>query len=182
MVALDRITGLVAACACALAACASTSRSVLVSTTNTTAAPLYTPGEVELYVARNGGQSACPLDLAPDVDFAPRTAALRPGAALAIDAWARCLNRPELLQSTIVLLGGDEPNAPPGLFVLRAQRVRDALVAHGVAAQRVLIGATNATREGGAHATRSGVRVEVTTASTLRAFPPQNKLLGLGVR
>lgn len=188
MKAVQNIGGLVAACACALGAaalgCASAPRAEPVSTTTTTAAePGYTPGEVQLYVARNSGASqACSPSLTPDVDFAPRTADPQPGELATLDAWARCLNLPELAQTTIVLLGGNDVDGPADLFMQRAERVREALVARGIDPQRIVVGATNATREGGPYASKSGVRLETTHATTVRSFPPQNKLARYGVR
>ena len=166
--------------ACASAAaigCATAPRSAPVGTTTTTStdAPAYTPGDVVLYRAQREG--ACPSDLSPDVDFAPRTAELLAGETPGLDAWAKCLTYPGLEHVTVVLVGGDEREGPVGLFLQRAQRVREALAARGVDAQRVVIGATNAGREGAGSRTSTGaVRLEMTTMSTIRAFPPQTKV------
>jgi hypothetical protein len=50
----------------------------------------------------------------------------------------------------------------------RASVVRVMLVARGIDPQRIIIGARNASREGGPHAVKDAVRVESTYAQTLR--------------
>ena len=107
----------------------------------------------------------------------PRTAELLADEGPGLDAWAKCLTYPGLEHVTIVLVGGDEREGPVGLFLQRAQRVREALLARGVDAQRVVIGATNAGREGAGSRTSTGsVRLEMTTMSTIRSFPPQTNV------
>jgi hypothetical protein len=177
MTFVDRIArlGWIATGALALSAsaCATSQGSTVpVSTTSTTGATGYTPEGVELYLARQDGVSSCGADLRENVDFAPRAVEIAPSELPDIDRWARCLNQPELQHATVVLVGGDVAAEPQPLFVQRAQRIRDALVARGVDPRRVVIGAANAAREGGRNAAATGVRVEVTNSQTLRGFVP----------
>lgn len=169
------------ACAGALAfavsACASAPPAEAVSTTATRAA--QADATYARYVAPRAAKGRCSLGLPTEIDFTPRTAELPADAAPVVDTWARCLNLPELEHTTIVLLGGDGPDTPAGLFVQRAQLLRDALVARGVARDRMVIGAANASRDGGPYVTRDGVRLETTTVTTIRAFPRQNARYGV---
>jgi hypothetical protein len=153
---------------CALSAMGCASRQAEpVSTTATHGA--YLPGEVELYIAREVRQDVCRVDLPPNVDFAAGTAELIPGEVQALDAWAHCVNRPEVAHTTIVLLGGEGEQDPEGLFAQRAAVVRTLLVQRRVDPERIVIGAPNRTRAG-THGARDVVRLETTHAQTLRAM------------
>lgn len=193
MIIADRIArlGWIATAAAALATtatlgCASSMgrTSEPVSTTSTTSGDVYTPGSVELYAARREpvAPGACPRGLAQDLEFKPMSAEPAPSEAADLDQWAQCLSRPEMQHATVVLVGGDEANGPVGLFAQRAQSIRNALVMRGVDAGRVIIGATNASREGGPFASTRGVRVEVTTAETVRAFVPRETGMRQSIR
>jgi hypothetical protein len=163
------VAALVAASACAT----SQGSNVPVSTTTTTgASSAATPEGVELYIARQNAGRSCGADLRANVDFVARTADMLPGEISDVERWARCLNQPELLHATVVLVGGVAASESQELFIQRAQRIRDALIARGVDPQRVIIGATNASREGGPYAALTGVRVEVTSSQTVRSFVP----------
>lgn len=157
-----------------------------VSQASLTSGPVYAPDAVELYAARRAAGAECGTRLAPTLQFAPGTDALRPGEVERLAAWAVCLNRPELAHTTVVLLGADEPNGPTGLFGARTKRIRDALVARGVAPERVIVGAPSATREGGKMGPTSSVLLELTSSDTLRALapvdPPVTGGVGLGLR
>jgi hypothetical protein len=89
-----------------------------------------------------------------------------------IDRWASCLNEPQMQHATVVLVGGQARSEPDGLFVARAGRVRDALIARGVEARRIVIGTENASRDGTPFAGNTGVRVETTHQQSLREFVP----------
>jgi outer membrane protein OmpA-like peptidoglycan-associated protein len=152
-------------------ACASPPPAEPVSATTTRGADIA--GELELGGARDPDQPACKVDVSPDVHFAPRTAALLPGETRALEAWASCFNRPQLVHMTVVLLGGEDDEGSLGIFAQRAGVVRDLLVARGVDPQRVVIGAPNRSREGGHRAGADAVRVEATHAQTLRGMAPR---------
>lgn len=167
--------------------CASAPRQEPVSSATVTGydyTPAYTPGAVELYVARQDQEGACPRDLAPNIDFVPKTAQIAGSEAGDLDRWAKCLNQPYFQHTTVVLVGGDEPGGPAGLFLQRAARIRDSLVMRGVDGSRVLIGAPSAARDGGPYATTQGVRVELSSSTTLRAMSraPRAAGQGYGVR
>jgi hypothetical protein len=147
----------------------------------------YAPGAVELYTARRSEGPACGPTAPSSIQFAPQTDALLAGEGERLAAWAECLNRPNLAHTTVVLLGGSEPEGGEGLFVARASRIREGLVARGVAPERVVIGAPSAAREGGNLGSTSAVRLEVTTSDTLRAMrkpppPPVTGGVGFGLR
>jgi len=154
-------------------ACASTQTpQTPVSTTTTTSAQAVDPAGVELYLARKPASAKCGGDLRENVDFLPRSGSIDRTDMPDLDRWARCLNEPEMQHATVVLVGGQALSEPPGLFVERAGRVRDALVARGVEARRIVIGATNASRDGTPFAGNTGVRIETTHEQTLRGFVP----------
>ncbi len=155
------------------------------STTTITSGPTYTPGAIELYTARQHTGTACGTQVTPTVQFAPGTDGMLPGEGERVTAWATCLNRPELAHTTVVLVGGDEPGGPEGLFISRANRLRQALIERGVAPERILVGAPSASREGGQSAATSAVVMEVTTSETLRALTPKPPIttgIGYGLR
>ena len=165
----------------ALGGCATTMRSEPAGTTRTTAGS-YAPGGVALYTAQKDVQGQCPSDLSPNIEFPQRSVELVPAEGAYLDKWAACLDHPALLQATVVLVGGDDPAGARGLFVQRAQRVKDALVLRGVDARRIVIGASNASRAGGADASATGVRVELTHTSAVRSFPDQDPAVRYGLR
>ena len=176
---VDRIArlGWLATATLALAmasACASTqtpaSAQTPVSTTTTTGAQVVEPGS-ELYPSRQAVLK-CGGDLRENVDFMPRSASIDRSDMPDIDRWARCLNQPEMKHATIVLVGGQARSEPEGLFVERAGRVRDALIARGVDARRIVIGTANASRDGTPFAGNTGVRLELTHEQSLREFVP----------
>ncbi len=70
-----------------------------------------------------------------------------------------CLASRPLHHTTVVLVGGQAASEPAGFFVARAGRIRDALIARGVDLHRIVIGATNASREGGLMVGDTGVRI-----------------------
>lgn len=151
-------------------ACASTQTQTPVSTTTTTSAQSVDPAGVELYLARQPAKSACGGDLRQNVDFLPRSPTIDRADLPDMDRWAACLNQPQMEHATIVLVGSQALSEPEGLFVLRAQHVRQALIARGVDARRIVIGATNASRDGSPFAGSTGVRIETTSEQTLRGF------------
>jgi hypothetical protein len=155
-------------------ACASTQAQTPtpVSTTMTTSAEVADRDGVELYFARLAASSKCGGDLRENVDFLPRSASIDQADMPDIDRWARCLNEPQMQHATVVLVGGQAKSEPDGLFVARAGRVRDALIARGVEARRIVIGTQNASRDGTPFAGNTGVRVETTHQQSLRAFVP----------
>jgi outer membrane protein OmpA-like peptidoglycan-associated protein len=151
-----------------------------VGTTTTTGGEVeYEPGSVELYVGRRAlGTSDCTRDLTPNVDFGSGTDAVLATELVELDKWAVCLNRSELAHTSIVIVGGDAPGEE-GLFVRRALRLRDLLAERGVASSRVVIGAPNATRAGGNGT--SGVRIELTHTSMVRALDPPDPSVRYGL-
>jgi hypothetical protein len=151
-------------------ACASAQNPV--STTTTTSAQVVAPERVELYLARQPASSRCGGDLRPNVDFLPRSGSIDRADLPDLDRWAACLNQPEMQHATIVLVGGQALSEPEGLFAERAGHVRDALIARGVEARRIVIGATNASRDGTPFAGNTGVRIETTHQQSLREFVP----------
>ena len=165
----------------ALGGCAGATRAEPVSTTSTTAGG-YMPGGVELYMARRDAPGQCPSDLSPNIEFPQRSVELVPAEGAYLDKWAACLNHPALSQATVVLVGGDDPAGVQGLFVRRAQRVKEALIARGVDGGRIVIGASNAARAGGAYASASAVRVEITHTNVVRSFPNQDPAVRYGLR
>lgn len=179
-------TALLSLCAVSVVSgCATAPRPEPVSTTTTTSAGAYEPrGGVDLYLARHGEDGrSCSPDLPPTVEFAHRSAVLLPAEHIGIEKWARCLNRPELAQTTVVLVGGDDPAAPTtGLFVQRAEQIKAALVRYGVDERRIVIGASNASREGGPWASVTGVRLELTHSQNVRSYPSQDPAVRYGIR
>jgi hypothetical protein len=143
-----------------------------VSTTATTSAQVADRDGVELYFARLAASSKCGGDLRENVDFLPRSASIDKADMPDIDRWAACLNEPQMQHATVVLVGGQARSEPDGLFVARAGRVRDALIARGVEARRIVIGTQNASRDGTPFAGNTGVRVETTHQQSLREFVP----------
>ena len=85
-----------------------------------------------------------------------------------------CLASRPLHDTTVVLVGGQAASEPAGFFVARAGRIRDALIARGVDLHRIVIGATNASREGGLMVGDTGVRIEVTHWQQVRGFVPSD--------
>jgi outer membrane protein OmpA-like peptidoglycan-associated protein len=148
-----------------------------VSITTTTGGG-YDPAEVELYTAGAPPPNGCRGSLASDVDFAPGTADLRANETLTLDAWATCLNRPELAHTTVILLGREGDDTTAGLFAQRASLVRAVLIDRGIDPARIVVGAANATRHGGRYPVKDSVRVEHTYAQTIRGGTPK----ALGVR
>jgi hypothetical protein len=154
----------------AAAGCGTTQTAV--GTTSTTSASVVDPDGPELYPTRPRSVTSCGDDLRQNVDFVPRSAAIDNSDMPDIKRWAACLNEPEMKHTTVVLLGGQSVNEPENLFVERATRVRDALVARGVDARRIVIGTHNASRDGTPFAGNTGVRLEVTHRQQLRQFVP----------
>ena len=150
--------------------CGSTQTAV--GTTSTTSASVVDPNGPELYPTRPRSVTSCGDDLRQNVDFMPRSAAIDNSDLPDINRWAACLNEPEMQHTTVVLLGGQSVNEPDNLFVERATRVRNALVARGVDARRIVIGTHNASRDGTPFAGNTGVRLEVTHRQQLREFVP----------
>lgn len=176
MNAVDKIArlGWFATATLALAAatgCASTRSQVPVSTTTTTSADVVDPSGPGLYPPLST-TSKCGGDLRQNVDFLPRSASIDRADMPDVDRWARCLNQSYMQHATVVLVGGQAPSEPEGLFVERAARVRSALIARGVDAHRIVIGTQNASRDGTPFAGNTGVRVELTNQQTLREFVP----------
>lgn len=128
----------------------------------------YAPDAVELSSVQQKTSKACGTGLAPTIQFGPRTAALVPGEGDRLATWAACLNRPTLAHTTVVLVGGDEPGAPEGLFAARAGRIREGLVAQGVAPERIVDGTRSASREGGKLGPTSTMTLEVTSTDCVR--------------
>jgi hypothetical protein len=143
-----------------------------VSTTTTTSAQVADRDGVELYFARLAASSKCGGDLRENIDFLPRSASIDQADMPDIDRWAKCLNEPQMQHATVVLVGGQARSEPDGLFVARAGRVRDALIARGIEARRIVIGTENASRDGTPFAGNTGVRVETTHQQSLREFVP----------
>ena len=172
---VDRIArlGWFATAAVALVACAGCgSRQTPVSTTTTTSAEVVDTNGPELYPTRLRNVTNCGDDLRQNVDFVPRSASIDKADLPDIDRWAGCLNEPEMQHATVVLLGGQSVNEPENLFVERASKVRNALVARGVDARRIVIGTHNASRDGTPFAGNTGVRLELTHRQQLREFVP----------
>ena len=172
---VDRIArlGWVATATLALAAVsACASRQTPVSTTTTTTAQLAEPAGPQLYPRRQRVVTKCGEDLHENVDFLPRSAAIDRADMPDLDRWAGCLNEPEMQHATVVLLGGQSVSEPENLFVERATRVRNALIARGVEARRIVIGTHNASRDGTPFAGNTGVRIELTHIQELREFVP----------
>jgi len=161
-------------------ACATTSRDAVGQTSTTAGA--YAPGSVELYMARSDSSGGCSSDLARTVDFAPNATDVAVGEVRELERWARCLSRPELEHATLVLVGGQDPNAPDNLFVQRAMRIREVLSSRGVDVSRIVIGAPNATREGGRVAETTSVRLELTTAASIAGMRPSDAAVMRGIR
>ncbi|MEA2746933.1 MAG: OmpA family [Myxococcales bacterium] len=160
-------------------ACASTQSGIVpVSTTTTTSAELATPDPVvDPYVARRPNAPKCGDDVlavVPNIDFVPRSANIDRADLPDLDRWASCLNEKQMEHTTVVLTGGQSLSEPEGLYLVRAQHIRDALVGRGVDPSRIVIGATNAAREGGPFASNTGVRIEVTYVQTIRGFVPSD--------
>jgi hypothetical protein len=156
--------------------CAATTQGVPVSTTTTTAAEIGStgvdPGGEQLPMAPRPSAAKCGGDLRQNVDFVPRSTTIDRADMPDIDRWAACLQVPEMEHTTVVLVGGQAASEPEGFFVTRAARIRDALVARGVDSSRIVIGATNASREGGPVVGNTGVRIEVTHRQQVRGFVP----------
>ena len=174
---VDRIArlGWFATATLALAAasgCARTQPPPVVSTTTTTSAEVVDPMGPQLYPRQQRAVTKCGDDLRQNVDFLPRSAAIDRTDMPDIDRWAGCLNEPEMQHATVVLLGGQSVNEPENLFVERASRVRNALIARGVDARRIVIGTHNASRDGTPFAGNTGVRIELTHRQQLREFVP----------
>lgn len=152
-------------------ACATTPRSEPVSTTATTASS-YTPGSVELYVARqtSTGRPACGMYLAPTIEFPPGSAVIPPGESADLDRWAACLTRPQLDGVNVVLIAGEAAGAPEDLASMRAAQIKHALVQRGVDPSRIVLAPTNATREGGPFSSAAGVRIELTHLDEVRGY------------
>ena len=164
--------GTAAALTVAAAGCGSPQTPV-VSTTSTTSASVVDPAGPELYPTRPPrAVTNCGDDLRQNVDFVPRSAAIDNSDLPDLDRWAGCLNEPEMQHTTVVLLGGQSVNEPENLFVERATRVRNALVARGVDARRIVVGTHNASRDGTPFAGNTGVRLEITHRQQLREFVP----------
>jgi outer membrane protein OmpA-like peptidoglycan-associated protein len=171
----------------AASACASTQAGVApVSTTTTMSAELANPDPVvDPYLARRPNAPKCGDEvsaLLPSIEFFPGSATIDRADLADIDRWAGCLNQRQMQHATVVLLGGQSPSEPEGLFAVRAQRIRDALVARGVDPGRIVIGATNAARQGGPYASSTGVRFEVTYLRTTRRFAPPDPGVPVPVR
>ncbi len=152
------LLGLIGACGGA--------RPAEVAQTTVTSGAASAPGAVELSRPREG--AACGPSLAPVLEFAPQTDALASGEGERLATWAECVNRPNLAHTTVVLVGSDEPGAGEGLFVARANRIREGLVARGVTPERVVVGAPGASREGGRLGPASTVTLEVTSSDSVR--------------
>jgi hypothetical protein len=153
----------------AIAGCGGTQA---VGTTSTTSASVVDPNGPELYPTRLRSVTNCGDDLRQNVDFVPRSAAIDNSDLPDLNRWAGCLNEPEMKHTTVVLLGGQSVNEPENLFAERATRVRNALVARGVDARRIVIGTHNASRDGTPFAGNTGVRLEITHRQQLREFVP----------
>ena len=169
-------TALAAVAAIGVAGCATGPRSEPVSTTSTTSAPAPDDrgGSVELYVARqhSAGQGVCGAPI-PNIEFPSQSAELRSTEVPHIDQWAACLTRRQLEHVNVVLIGGADPNDRgdhDGLFVLRAQQIKNALVARGVDPARIVIAAPSPTGAGGPWASAPGVHIEITHLEEVRAF------------
>ncbi len=161
----------------AASGCASTqAQAPIVSTTTTTGSDLadrvVDPAGPVLYATTSPTRSKCGDDLRQNVDFVPRSAAIDRADMGDIDRWAACLQVPEMQNATVVLVGGQSPSEREDLFTDRAERVRDALMARGVDGRRIVIGATNASRDGTPFASNTGVRIETTHEQTIRQFVP----------
>ena len=169
----------------AVTACASTP-AMPVSTTTTTSAEVARagadPGGGQLYMAPRASATKCGGDLRPNVDFLPRSTTIDRSDVPDIDRWAACLQVPEMEHTTVVLVGGQAASEPEGFFVARAERVRDALIARGVDSGRIVIGATNASREGGLVVGNTGVRIEVTHRQQVRGFVPSDTGVRAAIR
>lgn len=167
---LDRRAGLAPAMLllCAVAGCATgrASEREQVSTTTTTG---YTPTGVQLYVARSSSQG-CERDLAEAIHFADGADAPSPPEMVDVQQWSACLNRAEMKDATVVLTGGLDPEQDEGLFARRATTVRTELARRGVDPSRIVIGTPNATREGGRMGPSNAIRLELSSASSLRAL------------
>lgn len=166
--------GLFATATLALAAASgcATTQEPRVSTTTTTGAEVVDPQGPQLYPRAQRVVTKCGDDLRQNVDFLPRSASIDRTDMPDIDRWAACLNEPEMAHATVVLLGGQSVNEPENLFVERAGRVRNALIARGVDARRIVIGTHNASRDGTPFAGSTGVRIELTHRQQLRDFVP----------
>lgn len=141
-------------------------RSQAVGTTETTG---YTPTAVQLYLAGSTTEG-CTEDLRQNVHFAPRSDLISKTEMVDVLQWARCLNRDEMKDTTIVLTGGRDPDPEDPLFVRRALAVREALAERGVDPERILVGAPDAAREGGRVGPSNEVRLEISTSTTLKAL------------
>lgn len=174
----------------AAAGCASGPRSEPVSTTSTTGASTPTTdseSSVELYVARQRpvGTAACGGEPIPNIEFPARSAELRTTEVPHIDRWAACLTKRELEHVNVVLIGGDDPNGPnghDGLFLLRAQQIKNALTARGVDPARVVIAAPNPAITGGPWASAPGVHIEVTHLDEVRGLGAPDSQIRRAVR
>ena len=166
--------------------CAATTQGGPVSTTTTTSAEVGNAGGAQsgeqLTMAPRPSAAKCGGDLRQNVDFLPRTTTIDRADVPDIDRWAACLLVPEMEHTTVVLVGGQAASEPEGLFVARATRLRDALVARGVDSRRIVIGATNASRQGGPVAGNDGVRIEVTHRQQLRGFVPSDTGVRAAIR
>jgi hypothetical protein len=154
--------------------CAASTQRVPVSTTTITAADGSAgsdPGGGQLYMAPATAKK-CGGDLRQNVDFVPRSTTIDRADMPDLDRWAACLQVPEMEHTTVVLVGGQAASEPEGFFVARAERIRDALIARGIDSRRIVIGATNASREGGLVVGDTGVRIEVTHRQQVREFVP----------
>ncbi len=166
--------------------CAAAAQGMAVSTTTTTAADVGSNGAVprggQLTMAPRPSAAKCGSDLRQNVDFVPRSTAIDPADMADIDRWGACLQVPEMEHVTVILVGGQAASEPEGFFVARAARIRDALIARGVDGHRIVIGATNASREGGPVVGNTGVRIEITHRQQVRAFVPSDTGVRAAIR
>jgi len=113
--------------------------------------------------------TGCSTNLPHILEFDEKATELSPDERVEVQSWANCLQQPQMMDSTVVLLGPNTSNDET-VFVRRAEAVRDELCRRGVERSRIVIGGANAAREGGRLGPAASVHVELTSSSSLRAM------------
>lgn len=109
----------------------------------------------------------CSTKLPHLLEFEGSSAELSADERVEVQSWANCLSRPEMADSTVVLLGPNQ-STDETLFARRAAAVRDELSRRGIERSRIVIGTPNAAREGGRLGPANAVHVEICGSSALR--------------
>jgi outer membrane protein OmpA-like peptidoglycan-associated protein len=155
-----------------LASCATSRAPEPIGRTTVTAATLPGPVDAAARESASSPNATCNGQPLPSILFSRGSALITADQDAVIEGLARQFDTPSMRNTKLVLVGRTVAEAPANaeLGLRRAERVRDFLVAHGVARERVV--ATSA----GDQATATSVpseRVDVVVVYPKPAEPPR---------